>query len=96
MKSDRLTGFSVILGHFFPFYPTNPKNLSFEKMKKTLEISSFYTSVPKIMIICYTLPEKWCVTDETVIFILDYTVKPVYNNHLQDKVSVVVIDRWSL
>ena len=24
------------------------------------------------------------------------TVKPVYNDHLGDKVSVVVLDRWSL
>ena len=24
------------------------------------------------------------------------TVKPVYNDHLGDEVSVVVIDRWSL
>ena len=31
-------------------------------------MSSFYTSVPKIMIICYTVPEIWHVTDVTVIF----------------------------
>ena len=24
------------------------------------------------------------------------TVKPVYNGHLRDKVSAIVIDRWSL
>ena len=34
--------------------------------KKHLEISSFYTSVPKIMIIWYTVPEIWCVTDVSV------------------------------
>ena len=28
-----------------------------------MEISSFYTSVPKIMIICYTVTEIWCVAD---------------------------------
>ena len=28
-----------------------------------MEISSFYKSVTKIMIICYTVPEMWCVTD---------------------------------
>ena len=40
--------FFVFLGHFLPFYSTNnPKNQNFEKMKKTLEISSFYTSVSK-------------------------------------------------
>ena len=50
--------FFVILGHFLPFYSTNqPKNQYFEKLKKKhLEISSFYTSEPKIMIICYTVP----------------------------------------
>ena len=36
--------------------------------KKTLKISSFYTSVPKIMIICYTVPEIWCVRDVIVFF----------------------------
>ena len=37
-----------------------------KKKKKSLEISSFYTSVPKLMIICYTIPEIWCVTDVIV------------------------------
>ena len=36
--------------------------------KKYLEISSSYTSVSKIMIICYTVPEIWCMTDVIVIF----------------------------
>ena len=35
-------------------------------MKKHLDIS-FYISVPKIMIICCTVPEIWCVTD-VIIF----------------------------
>ena len=34
----------------------------------SLEMSSFYTSVPKIMIIWYTAPEIWRVTDEIVVF----------------------------
>ena len=50
----RQTEFFVILDHFLPFYlPNNPKNQNFEKMKKKLvdmEISSFYTCVPKFMI----------------------------------------------
>ena len=37
-------------------------------MKKHLEISSFYTSAPKIMIICYTVPEIWCVVDVILFF----------------------------
>ena len=32
------TKFFIIMGHFLPFHPTNPKNQNFEKMKKTLEI----------------------------------------------------------
>ena len=63
------TDFFVILGHFLLFYhPNSPKNQNFKKLKKYLEISSFYTSVSKIMIICYTVPETWCVTDVIVIF----------------------------
>ena len=38
------------------------------KFKKHLEILSFYTNVPKIMIICYNVPEIWCVMDVIVIF----------------------------
>ena len=59
----------VILDHFLPFYPTKPpKNQNFEKWKNLLEISSFYRSVPKIMIIWYTVPEIWHVTDVLVTF----------------------------
>ena len=39
----RQTEFLVILDHFLPFYPLNPKNQNFEKLKKQQEISSFYT-----------------------------------------------------
>ena len=39
----------------------------FKKRKKDLE-TLFYTSVPKIMIICYTVPEIWHVTYVIVIF----------------------------
>ena len=62
------TEFFVILDRFLPFYPpNNPKNTILKNWKKHLEISSFYTSVPKIMIICYTVPEIWCMTD-VIIF----------------------------
>ena len=52
-------------GSFFcPFTPlTTQKIKILKKWKKCLEASSFYTSVPQIMIICYTAPETWCVTD---------------------------------
>ena len=39
---------------------------NFKTMKKGLEIS-FYTSVPKIMITCYPVPEIWHVSDVIVI-----------------------------
>ena len=46
----------VILGHFLPFYPINNlEKQNVEKMKNHQEISSFYTSAPYIMIICYTV-----------------------------------------
>ena len=38
-----------------------------QKWKKHLKIPSFYTSVPKTMIICNTVPEIWHVTD-VIIF----------------------------
>ena len=61
--------FIVILAYFLPFYPpahppSDPKKQNFKKIKKLLEISSFYPCVPKIMIIWYMVPEKWCVTDK--------------------------------
>ena len=57
------TEFFFILDHFLPFYPpNNPENQNFENMKKHLEISSLYVSVPKIMIISHTIPEIQCKT----------------------------------
>ena len=54
--------------YFLPFYLLNsPKNQNFKKLRKSLEISSFYNSVPKIMILCYILPEIWHVKD-VIIF----------------------------
>ena len=45
---------------FLPFYPNNsPKNENFKKMEKILAIPSFYKSVPKIRMICFTGPEIW-------------------------------------
>ena len=73
MARDRCNCYFFILGYFLPFYPSNcPKNKNERHEKKktttTLEISSFYTSVPKIMIICYTVFEIWHVTDVIVVF----------------------------
>ena len=59
------------LGPFFlPFNPLNsPKNENIKKMKTPgLEILSIYTSVPKLMIIGYTVLEIWCMMDVIVVF----------------------------
>ena len=60
----------IIIFQFGPFFALLPsKNQNSLKMKKKhMEISSFYTSAPKIMIICYTVPDIWCVTDVIVVF----------------------------
>ena len=48
--------------------PTNQKTKFWKTEEKNpLEIL-FYTSVPKIMIICYIVPEIWRVTDVIFIF----------------------------
>ena len=55
----------VILGHFLPFYPSkNRKIQNFEKWKNLLQISSFYTCAPKIIIIWCTVPEILSGTDK--------------------------------
>ena len=58
--------------HFCLFFALLPpyclKTENFKKMKTRLEITSFYTSVPKIMIKCYLVSETWCMTDVIVIF----------------------------
>ena len=53
---------------FCPFTPDSPKNENLKKWKKRLEISSFYTIVPKVMIRGYIVPEIWCMTDVIVVF----------------------------
>ena len=62
------TEFCVILDHFLPFTPIPRKIKILKTWKQDLEISSFYTNVPKIMMICYTVPEIWRITDLIVIF----------------------------
>ena len=61
----------IVIFHFELFLtfhlPNSPKNENIKKWKKHLEIS-LYPTVPKIMIIDYTAPEIWCMTDVIVIF----------------------------
>ena len=57
-----------------PFYPWSKKSTFWKnektknKKKKHMDISSFYKRVTKTMIICYTVPEMWCVADAVFIF----------------------------
>ena len=67
MTCDRCNYFSF-WAIFYLYPPNSLKNENFRQIKKRLEISSFYTSAPKIMIIWYTVPEIWCVTDAIVTF----------------------------
>ena len=66
--------FSSFWNIFALLIPSSPLPLTAQKIKiskkrkQYLEISSFNTSVPKIMIIWFTVPEIWWVTDVIVIF----------------------------
>ena len=54
---------------FCPFTPLTAQKMKIsKKWRKCQEISSFYTLVPKVMIIGYTVPEIWCMTHVTFIF----------------------------
>ena len=59
------------------FY-TPPSPVATQRAKKHLEISSFYTSVQKILIICYTVPEIWHATHVVVIFHFELFLLPFW------------------
>ena len=68
IECDR-QNFFVILDHFLPFFsPNNSKYQHFEKTKKTSGDIIILTSVPKIRIICYTVPQIWRVTDIIIFY----------------------------
>ena len=75
MTCDRCNYFSLWT-IFCPFTPPPPappynsqKNENFKKKrKKCLQTSSFYTNVPKLMIISYTIPQIWCMMNVIVLF----------------------------
>ena len=71
------TEFFLVLDHFLSFY-TPPSPVTTQRTKKHLEISSFYTSVQKILIICYTVPEIWHVTHVVVIFHFELFLLPFW------------------
>ena len=68
IERDRQS-FFFILDNFLPSYPLKTWKIKILKKwkKNPLEILSFYTSVPKIRIICYTVPEIWHMMD-VIIF----------------------------
>ena len=54
---------------FCPFTPLTPQKIKIlKKWKKRLKISSFYSCVPKIIIICVNVREIWRVTNVIFIF----------------------------
>ena len=69
MMHNRCNCYLSFWAIFCPFTSLTVRKIKIlKKWKKCLEISLFYTSVPKIMITCYTVPEIWCVTDVIVNF----------------------------
>ena len=64
MACDRCNCYFSFWAIFCPFTPLTAQKIKIsENKKKNLEISSFHTSVPKIMIRWCTAPEIWCATD---------------------------------
>ena len=54
---------------FHPFTSLTAQKIKiYKKWKKSLETSSFYNSVPKVMIVYNTVPEIWCVTDVLIFY----------------------------
>ena len=63
MECDRMN-FLSFWTIFCPVTPLKTRKIKIlKKRKKRHWISSFYTNVPEIMIICCTFPEIWHVTD---------------------------------
>ena len=68
MERDRQNVFSS-WAIFYRFTPVTAQKIKTSKeWKKHLEISSFNTSIPKIMIICFAIAEIWWMTDVILIF----------------------------
>ena len=66
LLSIRIASFSVTYPHTPDKARMNHHQASY--LIRTRLIFLFYTSVPKIMIICYTVPSIWRVTDVLVTF----------------------------
>ena len=68
-----------------------PKNSEFAD-----EAKGTYSPDKQIKFETPMLRSSLCDYSDAYILVKGNTVKPVYNNHLGEEVSVVVIDRWSL
>ena len=82
----------VILGYFLSFYPLTAQKMKISKKWKHLETSSFYTSVPKLLIISYTVLEILCVTHVIVVFHFGQffaLLHPPPNNNQKKKFSQI-------
>ena len=64
MARDRCNCYFSFWAIFCPFTPLTAQKVKIsKKWKKHLEISSFYTCAPKIIIRWTMVSEKWCTTD---------------------------------
>ena len=69
MVRDRRNCYFSFWAIFCPFTPLTVWKMKIsKKFKNLLEILSFYTSIQKIIILCYTAPEIWHMTHVTFIF----------------------------
>ena len=82
----------IYFGIFFALLSPSPSPLNrqkkwkFQKNKqKYIETWSFHTSVPKIMIICYAVPEIWRMTNVIVIFYFGLFSTPLPPNSPQNQ-----------
>ena len=73
MMHDRYVVFFFFFFHVGLFFaillpPLTAQKIKIQKnIKKSMEVPSFYTGAPKIMIIYYTVPETGCMTNVIII-----------------------------
>ena len=85
MARNKCNSYFPFLAIFCPSTSLTAQKIKIKKKrKKYQEISSFYKSVPKIKIICCTVPEIWCMTD---IIIFHFGSLFALLPHLQPKKS---------
>ena len=83
---------SCHFGTFFVLLPPQPEKSNFKNQKKTMEISSFYTSASKIMIMLY-FSLKMIHNGLLLFFILSY----FSYFYLSDQVEIVsIFDLWKI